>query len=131
MAAADIFLHCVAAGLAACSLCCIYKERNELETGFTPCPIGERTARIIGKYAFGESSISIDARSLKVEESNGQYHILSSDHSDAMLVVRRMGGNFHWERKSSEVLRQNALENRNIPAENERRRSWGFMYIKE
>ena len=104
MNAVDVSFHIIAVGLAACSLCCFYMGGAKLESGFSPCPISEKTARIIGKYAFGESSVSIDAQSLKVENSNGQYYILSSDRFDNVLVVSRMGGSFHWERKSSRIM---------------------------
>lgn len=104
MDAVDMSLHFIAVGLSACSLYCFFKGSAKLESGFAPCPISEKTARIIGKYAFAESSVSIDARSLKVENSNDQYYMLSSDCSDNVLVVSRMGGSFHWERKSSRIM---------------------------
>ncbi len=103
MKAIDILLHCIAAIMVACSLYCFYvsRGRSEIETGFTPCYISERTARIIGEYAFGESSISVDAQSLRVKDLRDQYHISLDDGSAKdVLVVSKMGGNFHWEQKS-------------------------------
>lgn len=102
MKAIDIFLHCIAAIMVACSLYCFSLSKGgcEIETGFSPCNISERTARIIGKYAFGESSIPVDAQSLRVKDLKDQYHISLDDGSaDMVLVVSKRGGNFHWERK--------------------------------
>lgn len=88
----DIGVHCVTAVMIGLSLCIRDAEKIELEAGFLPCFVSERTAKVIAKYILGEA-----CNDCKVLDAGDEYYVVVDGSVDGdVLAVRKWGGSLRW-----------------------------------